>query len=212
MLRITAIEAQKKNPDRVNIYLDDEFAFGLSRIVAAWLYVGQELTKEKIESLQAEDSKEVAFQRVMRFLSYRPRSIAEIDKYLKKHSFTDAVIDETIQRLERGGLVGDRQFARAWVENRNTFRPRGSRALRVELRQKGIADEVIQSVIDEMVDEDQLAYQAGSKRARRLSGLEWQEFRRKLGEYLARRGFSYPIIKATVSQIWSELHAGQEPD
>ena len=60
MRTVTAIEVQQKNPQRVNIYLDDQFAFGLSRITAAWLKVGQGLSEEKIASLQAEDAREAA--------------------------------------------------------------------------------------------------------------------------------------------------------
>ena len=78
MRKITAIVVQKRSPNRVNIYLDGEFAFGLARIVAAWLRTGQELSEEKIEQLQAEESRERAFQQALLFLSYRSRSEAEI--------------------------------------------------------------------------------------------------------------------------------------
>ena len=73
MRKITAIEVQKKNPNRVNISLDDQFAFGLSRLAAAWLKVGQTLSEEKIADLQSADAREVAFQKAMRFLGYRAR-------------------------------------------------------------------------------------------------------------------------------------------
>ena len=61
MKKITAIEVQKRSPNRVNIHLDGEFAFGLARIVAAWLRVGQDLSEEKIEQLQADDARERAY-------------------------------------------------------------------------------------------------------------------------------------------------------
>ena len=80
--KITALKLQKRNKDRVNVYLDDEFAFGLSRIVAAWLRTGQELTEEKIAELQAQDNVEVALQRALNFLSYRPRSEEEVRRNL----------------------------------------------------------------------------------------------------------------------------------
>jgi len=209
MQTITAIEAQKKNPQRVNVYLDGEFAFGLARIVAAWLQVGQTLTDEKIAALQGEDAREMAYQRALRFLSYRPRSLAEIRRNLRKHEAPEAVIAATLERLQRNGLADDEQFAQAWVENRNTFRPRSRWALSVELRQKGLAEEVIQSTLDENVDDSALAYEAGVRKARKLTGLEWPDFRRKLGEFLARRGFSYPVIAPLLSQIWEEVQQEQ---
>jgi len=129
MRKITAIQAQKKAPNRVNIYLDGEYAFGLARITAAWLRVGQELDEKKIEQLQAEDAKERALQQALLFLSYRARSESEIRKNLQKHEIPEAVIDETLERLKQDGLANDRQFAKAWVENRSAFRPRSKRVL-----------------------------------------------------------------------------------
>ena len=204
MKNITAIEPQKKNPQRVNVYLDGEFAFGLARIVAAWLKIGQEINDEKITALQAEDEREVVYQRALRFLSYRPRSNAEIRKNLDKHEVPAALIAETIERLERNGLVNDETFARLWVENRNQFRPRSRSYLSMELRQKGIDDEIIRTVLDADVDEEALALEAARKYARRVEGLERTEFRNKLGGFLARRGFSYAIIAPIVAQLWEE--------
>jgi regulatory protein len=208
MKKITALVVQKKNPNRVNVHLDGEFAFGLSRIVAAWLRVGQQISEEKIEQLITEDSREWAFQQAMLFLSYRARSEAEIRKNLRKHEIPETVIDQTIERLRQNGLANDDQFAQAWVENRNTFRPRSRRMMAMELKQKGLADEAIQSAI-ENVDDEASAYEAARKRAARLKGLEWNDFRRKLSEFLARRGYSYSVIAPVVSRIWNETNADE---
>src|SRR5512147_1520926 len=153
MKKITTIEVQKRTPSRVNIYLDGEFAFGLARIVAAWLRTGQELTEEKIEQLQAEDARERAFQQAMLFLSYRARSESEIRQNLHKHEIPGDVIEQTLERLRQAGLANDNQFARAWVENRNTFRPRSRRMIAIELRQKGLDDEAVTSALEDVNDE-----------------------------------------------------------
>ena len=205
MRKITAIEVQKKTPNRVNIHLDGEFAFGLSRIVAAWLRVGQELDEEKIKRLQAEESKERAFQQAMLFLSYRARSEAEIRQNLRKHEIPEEVIGLTLERLRQDGLANDGQFARVWVENRSTFRPRSRRLMSMELRQKGLEEDAVASAV-EAVDDNALAYEAALKRAHRLENLEWIEFRKKLSGFLARRGFSYPVIAPVVARIWNETH------
>ncbi|MDX1377604.1 MAG: RecX family transcriptional regulator [Anaerolineales bacterium] len=204
MKKITAIVSQKKNPNRVNIHLDGEFAFGLARITAAWLRTGQELDEEKIEQLQAEDARERALQQALRFLSYRARSESEVRKNLKKHEIPEVVIEETLERLRRDGLVNDGQFAQAWVENRSTFRPRSRRMLAMELRQKGLDDESMESALQD-VDDEALAYEAAQKRAPRFKDLEWIDFRKKLTGFLARRGFPYPVAAETVSRIWSEM-------
>ena len=209
MKKITAIVAQKRRRDRVNIHLDGEFAFGLARITAGWLSVGQELDEKKIEQLQAEDAKERALQQALLFLSYRARSESEIRKNLQKHEIPEPVIEETLQRLRREGLANDEQFAQAWVENRSTFRPRSRRMMAMELRQKGIDDESMQPALQD-IDDEALAYQAAQKRAPRFARLEWNEFRKKLSGFLARRGFSYSVISPVVTQIWSELRAEEQ--
>jgi len=202
--RISAVTLQQKNPQRMNIYLDGGYAFGLSRIVAAWLEVGQELSEEKVASLLAEDAIEVAYQKALHFLGYRPRSSAEVRQNLTKRGISDDLVEQTVTRLQQAGLVNDQEFASAWVENRNTFQPRSRSALRMELHRKGLNDEVIQPVLDEQVEEPALARVAARKYARRLAGLEWPEFRRKLGGFLARRGFSYDTLTPVVSEIWKE--------
>jgi len=204
-MKITAIEPQQRNPQRVNVHLDGKFAFGLAAIVAAWLRVGQELSAEKVAELEAEDEREVLYQKALHFLSYRPRSSAEVRQNLLKRGVSEPLAEETVNRLVKAGLVNDETFARAWVENRNEFRPRGRTALRMELRRKGLTDETIQSVLDEQVDEATLAFEAARKYARRLAKLEWPEFRQKLGGFLARRGFSYTTLAPVVSEVWKEI-------
>ena len=209
MRKITAIEIQKNNPKRVNLYLDGEFAFGLDHFVAAWLKVGQALEDGKIAQLQAEDSLEKAHQQALLFLGYRARSEAEVRQNLEKHEIAPTVIEQTVNRLREEKLLNDGQFAQAWVANRSEFRPRSRRALTVELRRKGLTEADIKSAT-EAVNEESLAYAAAQKRVRRLEGLDWVEFRKKLSEFLARRGFGYDVITPTVKRLWTERGGRQD--
>jgi regulatory protein len=204
--KITGLKVQKKNTQRVNVYLDGEFAFGLRRIVAAWLRIGQELSDEKIAQLKADDAREEAYQRALRALDTRPRSIAEIRQKLLEHDIPEDLADSVIERLKENGTLNDERFAQAWIENRCEFRPRGRRALAYELRQRGVDAQAIDDSLDQL-DEASLAVQAASKQARKLQNLEWLDFRKKLTGFLARRGFSYEDSAAAVSQVWSDLHS-----
>ena len=208
MKKITALVAQKRNPNRVNMHLDGEYAFSLARIVAAWLSVGQELDEEKIKRLQAEDAHERAIQQALLFLSYRSRSESEIRQNLRKHEIPEEIIEQTLQRLRQDGLANDDQFAQAWVENRSAFRPRSRRMMAMELRHKGLDHEAVSSAL-ENVDDEALAYEAAQKRVLRLKHMEWVDFRKKLSEFLARRGFSYSVIAPTVTRIWNEIHTDE---
>jgi regulatory protein len=205
--KITALKAQKHNPQRVSVYLDDEYAFGLYRVVAAWLKVGQELSEEKISQLKEAEAGEKAYQRALNYLSYRPRSENEVRQNLNKHNTPEEVIEEVLERLRRSHLVDDHQFAKDWVDNRAAFRPRGRVALRSELRQKGIENKIIDEVLQNL-DEEHLAYQAANTKSRRYIKLAWPEFRQKMLGFLARRGFNYAIAAAVVEQVWHEHKPG----
>ena len=202
--RITSLQVQKRNNKRLNIYLDGEYAFGLSRYVAAWLQVGQDLTEEKITALLADDAVESAYQISTKFIGYRMRTTSELDKHLTKKGIEQPVIGQVIERLNENGMLNDEGFAKMWIENRSEFRPRSQRLLALELRRKGINSETIQNVIERTPPEDELAYLAAKKRIRRYEHLDWQDFQRKLGSHLARRGFSYSTIKPVVYKVWTE--------
>jgi regulatory protein len=197
---VTALRFQKRNKNRVNVYLDGQFAFGLAAIEAARLRVGQTLGDDEIARLQRQDQVERAYERALNFLSYRPRSEAEVRRNLRKNGVEDEVVEVAIERLARTGMLDDREFARYWVENRLQFNPRGARALGHELRQKGVPASIIAGALAGF-DEEAAARQASEAGARRLAHLEPGAFRRRLGAYLARRGFSYAVIAPLVEEM-----------
>lgn len=204
--RITALTAQKKNPNRINVFLDGEFAFGLSRITAAWLRIGELLSEERIARLQENDGLEVAYQRALELLSYRPRSEKEIRQRLSEKGYSANAIEAVLERLRLAGLVSDEQFARTWTENRVAFRPRSRRMLAAELRQKGVGQETIEQTLNELPAEDILAFESAKKHSRRLEGLDWEDFRKKMAGYLGRKGFSYDTVAEVTRRIWQEMH------
>jgi regulatory protein len=197
---ITALRFQKRNKDRVNVYVDGRFAFGLVAIEAAHLKVGQTLSDDDIARLQVQDEVGQAYERALNFLSYRPRSETEVRRNLRKKGIEEAVIEMVVDRLMRAGLLDDQEFARYWVENRLRFKPRGAHALRHELREKGVSDSVIADALASL-DEETAARKVAEAGARRLSHLEPRDFRRKLVAYMARRGFSYAVSEPLVEEM-----------
>jgi len=203
--KITALTLQKKNRQRINVFLDGEFAFGLDRLVAGWLNTGQEISDEKITELKSADAREVAFQSALHLLKFRPRTESEIRSRLLMKSISPQVVEEVIERLRRNQMLDDRRFTIEWIENRSELRPRGRRLLEFELRKHGVEQEIIQDSLAE-VDDEQLAYQAAARRVRKYQELEWSEFRIKLARYLSQRGFQYDTIRDVTNQIWNEIH------
>jgi regulatory protein len=202
--RITALIAQKRNKDRVNVHLDGEFAFGLAAIEAIKLHKGQVLSDEEIARLKALDEVERSQERALNLLSYRPRSAEEIRRRLQSAGFSEHAVEVAIERLTRSGLLDDLAFAHYWVDNRGRFKPRGEHALRHELRQKGLSDAVITEALDGL-DEEELAYRAGRKRLQRLRNLDEPTRRKRLGDFLRRRGFSYDVIRDVIDRLWNEF-------
>lgn len=209
---ITSIEPQQGDAERVNVYLDGSFAFGASRmiVVARGLVPGQELSRDEVDALQHDDVIERAWGAALNFLSFRPRSRREVEDYFRKKKTEADIVEAVLERLIRLGLVDDAEFARYWVENRGTFRPRGTRALRVELRQKGLETEVIEGALEEL-EEDELAYQAGARKLRSFSRLDDREFFRKMVTYLQRRGFSYEQASTTTRRLATERGQSGSP-
>lgn len=205
MGKITALTTQKRNPDRVNVYLDDAFAFGLATITAAYLRVGQTLSPAEIESLQGADLEEKAKNVALGYIEYRPRSIAETRQHLQKKEYPDDVIDRVVARLQTVELLNDATFAQYWVEQRETFKPRSKMALQLELRQKGIDRARIETAVAE-VDEVAAATKAVEAKARRWQTLPKLEFKKKLGGLLQRRGFGYDIIREVSEALWEEFN------
>ena len=203
--KITALKVQKRNPNRVNVYLDGQYVFGLSKIVAGWLQIGQELDEEKIEKLKKQDAEQVLYQKALNLLNYRSRTEKEVTEKLKSYGCDSSHISTIIERLKSNRLLDDKSFANSWAENRSSLRPRSHRLLSYELRQKGVQEDLIQEALTNLEDDDTLAYRAGVNYSRKLDGLEWAEFQKKMMSHLGRKGFSYEVVKNTVKTIWDEI-------
>jgi regulatory protein len=206
MKRVTAIGEGKRRKRRVNIFLDEKFAFSLEAEVAVKenLKVGQELSEGDIEALAGAELSQRCYEAALRLLDYRPRSESELKERLRRRGFGEDNVATAIARLREQGLVDDLAFAQFWKENRQSFSPRSQWLTRHELKQKGVANEVIERVVAD-VDDEGSAYQAAIARARSLPVTDYQSFRRRLGEYLKRRGFGYGVINNTVKKVWEEV-------
>jgi regulatory protein len=200
---ITALKIQKKNKERVNVFVDQEFVTGVTVMVAAGLRTGQFLSDAEIDQLKHGDERNKAYDRAIQFLSFRARSRAEVTRYLRDKDYPDEVIDQTINRLLEQNYLNDEEFVRHWLQNREQFRPRGQQALRYELRQKGISDQIINTMLAD-VDEDELAWAAVEPKLARWRQLPEQEFKKKLVAFLSRRGFSYAIANDIFYRAWQE--------
>jgi len=210
MKKVTAVRSGKRGK-RVNVYLNDKFAFSLEAEVAVkeGLRTERALSEDEIESLKKADLFQRCLNAAFNFLSYRPRSESELRQRLNRRGFDSDNVAAVLTRLKEQGLVDDLAFAQFWKDNRESFRPRSQWLTRLELRQKGVAEEIIERVAAQ-VDDEASAYRAATAKARRLSTADYDGFRRRLSEYLKRRGFGYSLIKPTVERVWQECGGGTQ--
>lgn len=211
-LKVSQIEPIPRHPDRVRVHLGDRHVLDLSRVVveAAGLRPGDLLDDSALATLTDRDDLERTFERALRFLESRPRSEREVRTRLLRHGIPEPRIDAVIERLRGIGLIDDAAFARFWIENRERFSPRGARALKAELRQKGLAAEMAGEEVAEGLDESASAREVALRRGPRLAGLDYQTFRQKLWALLARRGFDYEVIPAAIEEAWSTVGKASE--
>jgi len=197
-MKITALEPQVNNAERINVYVDGRFLLGASATVVLQmgLKLGRELSPAQLEELRREEALQQAVDRAYNYLTYRPRSREEVRRYLRRKETAPEIIDAVLERLGRLELVDDHAFASFWAENREQFSPRGARAIKNELRMKGVEREVVDEVI------------SGRKKALSLvhnPTMDFVTFRARLGSFLQRRGFGYEIATRTVKALWKEL-------
>jgi regulatory protein len=208
MKKVTAIRSRQRGK-RVNIFLDNKFAFSLEAEVALKerLKTEQALSEDEIEALTQADHFQRCLNAAFHLLSYRPRSEAELSERLQRRGFDGDKVAAVLAKLKEQGLVDDLAFAQFWKDNRQSFRPRSQWLTRRELRQKGIAQDIIDRVAAQLDDQDS-AYRAAMTKAHHLSTADYDGFRRKLGQHLQRRGFGYGLIKPTVERVWQECGGG----
>jgi regulatory protein len=140
---------------------------------------------------------------VYRYLSYRPRSEAELRQWLRRRDFASEVAEEAITRLREQNLCDDFAFAQFWKDNRLSFRPKSKRLIEKELRDKKVSAEIIEQVTEDINDEE-IAYKLGFSRMPALIHLDYPDFLRRLLNFLGYRGFSYQVIRDTAARLWRE--------
>lgn len=207
MPQITDIKPQKRK-QRFNVYVDGKFSFGLDAdtLVKSGLKINQEISQEEIEKLVKENEFVKVYDRVLKFFSYRPRSEKELEDWFRRKQVGEETQKLIKQKLSQLGYLNDEEFAKWWIEQRTTFRPAGARLLAMELRQKGVPQDLIARLLNCYIAKDserELAKKVVEKKLKTFKNLPPLELKQKLAASLARRGFSWETIKEVISEIKS---------
>lgn len=205
--RLTALSVQKGNPDRLSLFIDDEFMLGVRRelvIKHGLVKKGMEVTVEQLVALQQEEEAHKARDLAAKYLTARMRTRKQVADYLAGKGYDETVVADTIGWLDGYGYLDDGEYAKRFVESRLRSRPRGRAMLRWELQQKGVAAPEIEEAFSEELDsaaEVEAAIRLLQKKAGRLARELTYEERGKLGQFLQRKGFSHGIIRDALASF-----------
>jgi regulatory protein len=200
MGKITKIKQQKKKKNRVNIYIDGEFALGLYKdtVVKYHLYENKEITPEEISSIKEFEEITDAKEKALNFISYRERSKKEIEIYLLNKGVSLDIANKVLNNLKKANLIDDHKFAVAWIKDRNKINPKGNFALKMELREKGIEEGEIEKLLED-IDEKENARKALEKAVRKYG--KKKDSKNKISQYLKRRGFRTETILEVLREL-----------
>ncbi|HSX24022.1 MAG TPA: RecX family transcriptional regulator [Candidatus Saccharimonadales bacterium] len=193
-MKVTDIKQQIRRADRYSIYVDKKYTFSLSEseLLATGLRVNQEVTADELTNLKDKAVIDKGYDRALNLIMRRPRSEWELRDYLKRKEHGEAAILQILNKLSERGYVNDEDFARRWVENRRLLKSTSKRRLVQELRQKRVADEIIDAVL--AADEtDELEVLRGLISRKRAQTRYKDDM--KLMQYLLRQGYGYGDIK-----------------
>lgn len=212
------IQKLRTRKPRYKIYFDT----GASCEVSAWtignfgVRRGDELSEKEVETMQTFDAQNTAKEYALNFLSYRPRSSAEVRSYLIRKGYPESLADDVVEDLKKLNMINDLSFARMFLTDQIRKKPQGPQLLRQRLLAKGIDQRTIETLLQEFVSDNEQLRAAttllGKKfpshlRNKKCTPKEYQ----RMSAFLYRRGFSPDIIhKVLHTSIHSSLQYDTE--
>ncbi|ALC80395.1 MULTISPECIES: recombination regulator RecX [Bacillus] len=216
MAYITKISAQEKNKDRVNVFLDNKYAFSVELDVVAQfnLRKGKELDDLQIEEIRFADDVKKGFHKAIGYLSFRMRSEKEVRDFLAKKEVSFSASTEIIYRLKELNYLNDASFAEAYVSTHRKTNRKGPAVLKRELKEKGVSEEAITDALQTFSFEDQMEEakvltQKFLKKGKKVSTKETSQL---IQQQLARKGFPFDVINAVLDEIEFENNEEEEQE
>lgn len=210
---VTRMAVQKKNADRVSVYLDGTYAFGLYQdvLVQHGLRKGQHLSVAEQEAMLADDARFRAKAVAIAYLAHRARTREEVRRKLAGLGVPEDTTEATVADLEAKGYLDDAAYARQYAESRARTSGYGPQRIRQELMRRGVERTLIDDVLRDELDEDDVRASAREQAEKRWQSLAREpdphKRRRKLSDFLVRRGFSYDVVREVVDALSRDADA-----
>lgn len=205
--RITRLAAQRHDPNRVSVFLDETFAFGVhvDVMMTFELHKGCALSIDVQRQIIEADRVQQAGAKAMEYLARRARTVREVRQKLAQRGFGEAVAEQVVSRLVERGHLDDEAYARAYARARFETRGHGPQRIRSDLLRRGVPAAFIDVALEELVAREDLmeaARRHAEKRWQRLAGEpDPRKRRKKLYDYLLRRGYGYDTIQKVAEEL-----------
>ena len=215
-MQITKIEVQKKKQNRFNIYINDEFSFGVDEatLLKFALTKGTELTQDTIREIEQETQYQNAYQKALHFLNFKLRTAKEVYEKLEKIEVSDKVINQVLQQLMDHGFVNDQFYAESYVRENFALQKKGPKAVAFELKKKGVNDSIIQKALAEFDEATQLdqAIEIAQKYVDRQGNAPVKTVKQKVYGFLMQRGYDLDIVQSVISALTFEKQEENEEE
>ncbi|OGC44260.1 hypothetical protein A2400_00955 [candidate division WS6 bacterium RIFOXYB1_FULL_33_14] len=208
-MRVSKIEYQKRDPNRVNLYIDEEFFCGISldTLASENLYEGLEITQEVLDRIVQRDLRSRFLTRVTEYLSHSPKTEFQVYRYLKNLKFKkkniwfkeeiyldwDTLFDEIVGKLKEYKYIDDESFARSFVSSRLRNKPRGKSVLISELISKGVSKDIAEMVCNEDIPDELEVLRNTFEKKYRDKKFDINDS--KMVGFLQRKGFNWDLIQ-----------------
>lgn len=199
MSEITKIEIQKNNKDRVNIFLDGQYAFPLSveTTMKYGLKKGMEIDEKRKTDLIHESDSRVALDKCVHYLNQSLKTKQQIIDYVKKHGFDDSIGEYVIEKLTEYGYIDDHTYAQKYIAT--YLGSVGKKKIEYDLVRKGVPKDIIESVLQEAeTPTDKVVHLVRKKLGKETLDQKQKE---RIMRYLLGKGFSYDEVKHALSVV-----------
>ena len=204
MPKITGLVALRGVKGRVRVYIDGEHAVTVAQKNAArmGLRVGQDADREAVMQAVGEDEKNRAQRSALYYLGRAERSRAQVKRYLEAREYAPEIVNGVMDKVDAYGYVDDARYARMLVEDRARLRGKSRRAVRQEMREKGLDAATIEEAMALYGDRDEMenAVHIARKYYQRNRG-DREGFERKAGAALYRRGYDWEVIRDALRAV-----------
>lgn len=210
-MKITKIEEQKKNKDRVSIYVDDNYLFGVNKevVYTAGLKVGKEVTEEYLNEVVRKEEKLRANNYAINLISMGGlKTENEIYKKMVSKEFNEDDINGAIDLLKEYKYIDDEAYCEYYVKDKININGYGMNKIKNQLYKKGVSSEIINRCIEEYVDDDtqfELALEVGKKKMNTIRTDDFSVIYRRVSNFLQGRGFSFDVIKKVMNELKKEF-------